>query len=325
MLLRNAAIALCATLPLIGVPVAKADTYPSRTITMVVPYPAGGATDSIARILADKLGPALGGTIIVENKSGAGGNVGTLSVARSAPDGYTIMVSAAGPLAVNKTLTLNLPYDPETCFEPISLVFTTPNVLVVNAAKIPVSNVREFIDYAKARPGQVNYSSIGIGSSQHLAGVLFERKTGTSMVHVPYRAAGQLVMDLVSGDLPSSFQLVPNLLSQLQSGQVKPIAVMSKQRLKALPDVPTFAEQGYPGIESSGWFGLLVPKGTPKPILDRLYAETAKILSDPAVQKKMIELGAEPALTSPAEFKAFISSEVVKWRDIIREAGVTIN
>jgi tripartite-type tricarboxylate transporter receptor subunit TctC len=323
---RSAAIALCTLSAVVALAAsATADNYPSRPITLVVPFPAGGATDVISRIVADKLGEALRGTIVVENKGGAGGNIGTHNVARAAPDGYTLLLSSSGPLAVNKTLTTDLPYDPETAFEPISLISTMPNVLVVNPAKIPASNAREFIEFVKARPGQISFSSIGNGSSQHLAGVLFERRTGTRMVHVPYRAAGQLVMDLTSGDVPASFQLIPNITSQLQGGQIKPLAVTSKQRSRALPNVPTMAESGISDLESFAWFGLLAPKGTPKPIVDRLHSEVVKIMSDAAVQKRMIDIGADPVHTSQAEFKALISSEVVKWRTLIKEAGVSSN
>ncbi|MEH2516313.1 tripartite-type tricarboxylate transporter receptor subunit TctC [Bradyrhizobium sp. AZCC 1610] len=326
MLLRHAVIALCMLSALaVSGPSAVADNYPSRPITLVVPFPAGGASDAVTRILAEKLGEALGGTIVVENKGGAGGNIGTHSVARAVPDGYTLLLSSSGPLAVNKTLTPNLPYDPETDFEPISLISTMPNVLVVNPKKIPASNVQEFIDFAKAQPEQVMYSSIGNGSSQHLAGVLFERRTGTRLRHIPYRAAGPLAMDLLSGDVPASFQLIPNIASQLQAGELRPLAVTSKQRSKALPNVPTIAEAGIPDLDSFAWFGLLVPKGTPKPIVDRLHKEVVRIMSDPTVQKRMIDIGADPVYTSQAEFKALISSEVAKWRDLIKEAGITLN
>jgi tripartite-type tricarboxylate transporter receptor subunit TctC len=326
MLFRSTAIALCTLSALVmhGAS-ATAENYPSRPITLVVPFPAGGASDAITRILADKLGEALRGTIVVENKGGAGGNIGTNNVARAAPDGYTLLLSSSGPLAVNKTLTTDLPYDPETAFEPISLISTMPNVLVVNPAKIPASNVQEFIDFAKASREQISYSSIGNGSSQHLAGVLFERRTGTRLLHVPYRGAGQLTVDLVSGDVPASFQLIPNIASQLQAGQIKPLAVTSKQRSKALPNVPTMAEAGISDLESFAWFGLLVPKGTPKPIVDRLHGEVVKIMSDPAVQKRMIDIGADPIHTSQAEFKALISSEVIKWQNLIKESGVSGN
>jgi tripartite-type tricarboxylate transporter receptor subunit TctC len=326
MLFRSTAIALCALSALVmhGASAAE-DNYPSRPITLVVPFPAGGASDAIARILADKLGEALRRTIVVENKGGAGGNIGTNSVAKAAPDGYTLLLSSSGPLAVNKTLTTDLPYDPDTAFEPISLVSTMPNVLVVNPAKIPASNVQQFIDLAKASREQISFSSIGNGSSQHLAGVLFERRTGVRLLHVPYRGAGQLTVDLVSGDVPVSFQLIPNVASLLQAGQIKPLAVTSKQRSKALPDVPTMAEAGISDLESFAWFGLLAPKGTPKPIVDRLHIEVVRIMSDPAVQKRMIDIGADPVYSSQDEFKTLISSEIIKWQTLIKETGIASN
>ncbi|MCK9914410.1 tripartite tricarboxylate transporter substrate binding protein [Microbacteriaceae bacterium K1510] len=303
---------------------AQSLNYPTHTIKMVVPFPAGGATDIIARLVADKLGDDLGTRIIVENKGGAGGNVGTASVATAEPDGHTILFSASGPLAVNKILYKNLPYDPEKDFEPLSLVAKLPNVLVVNPKVIPVKTVSEFIAYVKERPNQINYSSIGVGSSQHLAGVLFERITHTKMNHVPYRAATNIVVDMMSGQVPTSFQLIPNVWSRLSAGDIRPIAVTSRERSLALPDVPTMAEQGLPEFESFAWFGLLVPKGTPKPIVDRLAGLIGKIMADPTIRKRMIEIGADPAQSTPDEFRALISSEVAKWRTVIQDANITI-
>lgn len=303
---------------------AQSQNYPTHTIKMVVPFPAGGATDIIARLVADRLGDDLGTRIIVENKGGAGGNVGTASVATAEPDGHTILFSASGPLAVNKILYKNLPYDPEKDFEPLSLVAKLPNVLVVNPKVIPVKTVSEFIAYVKERPNQINYSSIGVGSSQHLAGVLFERITQTKMNHVPYRAATNIVVDMMSGQVPTSFQLIPNVWSRLSAGDIRPIAVTSRERSLALPDVPTMAEQGLPAFESFAWFGLLVPKGTPKPIVDRLAGLIGKIMADPTIRKRMIEIGADPAQSTPDEFRALISSEVAKWRTVIQDANITI-
>lgn len=304
---------------------AQAQDYPSQTVKMVVPFPAGGATDIMARLIAERLSDDLGTRIVVENRAGAGGNLGTASVATAAPDGHTILFSSSGPLAVNKILTKNLPYDPEKDFEPLSLVAKLPNVLVVNPKSIPVKTVSEFIDYAKKHPGEVNYSSIGVGSSQHLAGALFERITGTKMNHVPYRAATNIVVDLLSGQVPSSFQLIPNVFSQLGKGDIRPIAVASRERSLALPDVPTMAEQGLPEFESSAWFGLLVPKGTPQPIVDRLQGLINKTMSDPAIRKRLIEIGADPAQSTPEEFRKLISSEVEKWRTVIKDANITPN
>lgn len=301
---------------------ASAQTYPSQTIRMIAPFPAGGATDVVARLIGERLGERLGATVVVENKAGAGGNIGTAAAAAANPDGYTIVLSTSGPLAINKSLYKSLPYDPEKDFEPLSLIGKLPNVLVVNPKAIPVKTVSEFIDFVKARPGQVSFSSIGNGSSQHLAALLFQRITNTKMVHVPYRSSPGLIVDLVSGQVPTSFQNIPNIISQLGSGEIRAIAVASRERTLALPNTPTMAEQGVPDFESFLWLGLLAPKGTPKPITDRLYTEISKIMGDPAVRKRMIEIGVDPVQSTPQELRAFISAEVTKWRTVISEAGV---
>ena len=299
---------------------AQAWPAPSRTVRVIVPFLAGSATDVTARLLSERLASYLGVNFVVENKPGAGGNLGTDAVAKADPDGYTLSYSASGPLAINKTLFSKLSYDPEKDLEPISLVAKLPNVLVVNPKTIPVENVQQFIAYLKARPGQINYSSIGNGSSQHLAAVQFEQTTGTSMKHVPYRGAPPIVVDLISGDVPVSFQNIPNVLAPITSGQVKALAITTKERNKLLPNTPTLDEAGLKGFESFAWFALLAPKGTPAAIVERLNKETVRALSDPALRNKMIEIGAEPSPTTPAEFKKLIADEVVKWRKIIEDA-----
>lgn len=304
----------------IGVGGAIGQEYPTRQIRIIVPFAAGGASDSVVRIVAEKLGESLG-RMLIDNRAGAGGNIGTDQGAKSEPDGYTIVFSTSGPLAVNKSLYDKLPYDPEKDLEPISLLATLPNVLVVDP-KLPVNTTKDFIEYTKARPGEVNYSSIGNGSSQHLAGVLFERETATKLRHVPYRTAGQIVVDMMSGDVPASFQLLPNVLSQVQDGRIRTVAVMSKTRSRAMPHVPTMAEQGAPGLESAAWFGFLVPRGTPQPIKDRLNKEVVKALADPTVQKLLLEIGADPTSSTQEEFKDLISKETVKWRDLIRAMNI---
>ena len=321
MALRKTLAACVALLAITGA--ASAQTYPSQTVKMVVPFPAGGATDIMARIVSERLSDLLGSRIVVENRGGAGGNIGTASVATAEPDGHTILFSASGPLAVNKILYKNLPYDPETDFVPLSLVAKLPNVLVVNPKEVPVKTVSEFIAYVKERPGKINYSSIGVGSSQHLAGALFEQASKTKMNHVPYRAATNIVVDMLSGQVPTSFQLIPNVLSQLTAGDIRPIAVTTPERSLALPDVPTMAEQGLPNFESFAWFGLLVPKGTPKAIVDRLSGDISKTMDDPNVRKRFIEIGADPAKSTPEEFKQLISSQVAKWREVIKDANIT--
>jgi tripartite-type tricarboxylate transporter receptor subunit TctC len=301
---------------------AQAQPYPSRPIRVIVPFLAGSATDVTARLLSDRLAALLGATLVVENKTGAGGNLGTDAVAKAEADGYTLSYSASGPLAINKTLFAKLPYDPERDLEPISLVATLPNVLAVNHKVIPVADMREFIAYLKARPGQIDYSSIGNGSSQHLAAVQFEQATGTSMKHVPYRGAPPIIADLVSGQVPVTFQNIPNVLAPIGTGHVRPLAQTGSKRNPALPDVPTMAEAGLQDVESYAWFALLAPKGTPPAIVERLSKETVKALADPALRKRMVEIGAEPSPSSPAELRTFMAAEVAKWRRVIEAAGL---
>jgi tripartite-type tricarboxylate transporter receptor subunit TctC len=301
---------------------ANAQAYPSRPVKVIVPFGAGSASDITARLLMEKLGESMGANFVVENRVGAGGNIGTDAVAKADPDGYTLAYSAIGPLAINKTLFAKMPYDPETDLEPISLSAVLPNLLVINPKIIPVKNVQEFIAYAKAHPDQINYSSIGIGSSQHLAAVQFELAAGIKMKHVPYRGGPQMMTDLIKGEVPVTFQNIPTVLGPLGTGQVKVLAITTAKRNKVLPDVPTMQEEGVKNFNSSAWFGFVAPKGTPAAIVDKLNAETVKALSDPTLSKRMIEIGAEPSPMSRAEFKAFIAAEVAKWRKVIEDSGV---
>lgn len=303
---------------------AEAQSYPDRPIKLVMPFGPGSASDTIARIVADKLGEQLGQRVLVENRAGAGGNIGTQAVAKAEPDGYTLIFAAPGPFVINPSLG-GVPYDPEKDFELISPVATLVNVLVVNPAKVPVANVQEFIAHVKKQPGAISYSSVGLGSSQHLAAAYFDIVAGTKMVHVPYRSGSQIALDLVSGDVPVSFQLIPNVVAQLQAGQVRPLAVTTRTRSKALPDVPTMAEAGVANYESYAWFGLAAPKGTPAAVLDRLSKEVRSAVADAAVQKRLIEIGVEPSSSSQVEFKAFVAAELAKWSSIIKEAGITSN
>jgi tripartite-type tricarboxylate transporter receptor subunit TctC len=320
--LRSTVFAVCAVSAVLALcTLVAAQNYPTKQIRMIVPFAGGGASDAVARILADKLGIQLGNRLLVDNRPGAGGNIGTDMGAKAEASGHTLVFSTSGPLAVNRWLYPDLPYDPERDLEPISLVATLPNVLVVSP-KLAVSNTMEFIKYAKEHPGDTFYASIGNGSSQHLAGVLFETVTGVRLQHVPYKVAGQFVVDLMSGDIQSSFQLIPNVLSQLKTGKIRSIAVMSKERSKTLPDVPTMAEQGVPNLESAAWFGLLAPKGTPKPIIERLHGEVVKAVNDPEVRTRLLEIGADPASSSPSEFKALMAEESLKWRDLIKSMNI---
>ncbi len=302
---------------------AMAQSYPDRNVRVTIPFPAGGAADVLGRIVLDKAAGATGQPFVIENQAGAGGNAGTAAVARAEPDGYRIGLIPSGPLSVNKTLSKALPYDPEKDFEPITLLARMPNIIVVTNA-LPVRSLKELIEYVKARPGQVNYSSIGPGSSQHIAGAYFEQITGTKMTHVPYRASPQLVTDLVTGIIPLSFQLIPNLLGQLQADQLRPLAVTSTARSPSQPNVPTTVELGLPTFISDAWFAMVAPKGTPRAIVDKLNKAIVDAVKDPATNKRLVEAGIDPATSTPEELRAFISAEVTKWRDVVTKAGITV-
>lgn len=300
---------------------AWAQVYPDRPVKVVVPFAAGSASDVVGRVVLERMATDLGQPFVFENQPGAGGNSGTNVVAKADPDGYRLTVTASGPFAVNRTLTKNLPYNPEADFEPISLLARLPNVVTVSA-KLPINNLKELIEYAKSNPGKLNYSSVGPGSSQHLAGLLCQQLTGTTMVHVPYRVTGQLVTDLITGAVPLSFQLIPNVLGQIRGGEARALAVTAATRSASLPEVPTTAEAGLPGFECAGWFALLAPKGTPKAIVDKLNASAVAALKDEAVRKRLVDIGADPESSSPDELAKLISSEIVKWRDVIVKAGL---
>lgn len=300
-------------------------SYPDRPIRVIVPFAAGSASDVVGRIVLDKMADSLGQRFVVENQPGASGNLGSAAVARAEPDGYTILVSASGPLAVNQFLFPNIGYDPLTAFEPVSLIATLPNVIVVNAG-LPIRSVQDLIEAARKDPGKLNYGSIGNGSSQHLAAAYFEQVTGTRMTHVPYRVTGQLVTDLVSGQLQASFQLIPNVLGQIRGGQLRTLAITANRRSEVLPDMPTVAEVGLTGYEAYGWFAMMAPKGTPAPIVQRLHAAYVKAIEDPATRRRIVEVGAEPAVsTNPAELRDFMQAEARKWGDIIRSNNIKPN
>src|SRR5262245_3047760 len=301
---------------------ALAQTYPDRPVRVVVPFSTGSASDVVTRLVLDKMSPSFGQQFVVENQPGAGGNIGTATIARAEPNGYHLAMSASGPLAVNSTLTKNLPYDPEHAFEPITMLATLPNLVVVSK-KLPVTSLPELIAYVKARPDELTYSSVGVGSSQHLAAVYFEQLTGTKMRHLPYRVTAQLVTDLMTGIVPLSFQNIANVLGQVQSGDLRPLAIAATSRSPTLPEVPTAAEAGLPGFESAAWFALLAPRGTPRAIVDKLNATAVAALQEGDLRKRLTGIGADPAPMSPDDLRAFISAEVVKWRDIIVRGAVS--
>ena len=299
-----------------------AQDYPAKPITAIIPFSAGSASDVIARLVLQRMETPLGQRFIVSNIPAAGGVAGTLTASKAAPDGYTIVMGASGPLVVNRALNPNVGYDPEKDFAPISLYASMPNVVSVST-KLLIHTLPELIEFVRRNPN-TPYSSVGNGSSQHLAGVFFEQLTGAKMQHVPYRITSQLQADLISGQVPLSFQLLPNVLGQIKAGQVRPLAVASKTRLPALPDTPTAAEAGVKGFESAAWFGFLAPRGTPRAPIDRLHKEIAAAIADPAVRSRFTDFGAEPLASTPEELGRYISAEVVKWREIITKGGITL-
>ena len=301
--------------------VATADSYPDRPIQIFVPFAAGSASDVITRILLNRMTISLGQNFIVENRPGAGGNTGTAAAAHAAPDGYTLVMSTSGPLAANKALFRDLGYDPQKDLAPICLFATLPNIVVINA-KLPPKTLGELIDYAKQHPRQLNYGSVGIGSSQHLAGAYFEQLTGTELVHIPYKNIGSYGPDFISGQVPVGFQLLPNVFGLIKSGDARPLAVAAKERMTALPEVPTSAEAGLPGYESAAWLALLAPAGTDKAIVDRLYAAANEAVKDPKVRALFAEQGAEPADLGPEELATFIAAEITKWSEVIGKLGI---
>jgi tripartite-type tricarboxylate transporter receptor subunit TctC len=320
---RSLVAALAALAAVVAAPAFAQDwPQPGKTIQLVVPAPGGSGTgDTIARIVAEELQKRLGATFVIDNKAGANGNIGASAAAKEPGDGYHFLFSWAGTLAVNKSLYKNLPFDVQKDFVPIALVADVPNVLVVNN-DIPVKDLAEFERYAKAHPNTLNFGSTGIGSSMHLAGELFERETGTQMTHVPYNAPGTATTDLIGGRIQLMFQLIPGIAQQVKSGKVRAIAVMAPQRSPGLPDVPTTAELGQPRLLSSTWFALLAPKGTPSAVLQKMNALTNETLADPAVKKRLAEIGVSTLGGTPEQLARTIADETEKWGRVVREAKI---
>jgi tripartite-type tricarboxylate transporter receptor subunit TctC len=291
----------------------------ARPIRMIVPFSGGSASDVITRILIDRISASTGQRFVMDNRPAAGGNVGTQMVAKATPDGYSFGMSASGPLAANKTLG----YDPERDIQPVSLFASLPNVVVVSA-KLPVQNINELVDYVKKTP-DVPYGSVGNGSAQHLAGALFEQIVGAKMTHVPYKVTANLLTDLVSGQVPLNFGLVPNVRGPIKAGQARALLVAANKRLAALPDVPTAAEAGIKGYVSAAWFAFIAPIGTPRAAVDKLYKDTAAAIADASVRTRFTDFGAEPSATTPDELGKFIAAEIAKWRGIISKGGITID
>src|SRR5256885_1338226 len=300
---------------------AHAQVYPARPVRMIVAYRPGGGTDIVGRMVAQKRGESRGRSVVVENRGGASGNIGTELAARAAPDGYTILMGNVAPNAINVNLFKNLPFDPVADFAPVSLVASTPNMLVVHPST-PARTVQELIALAKAKPGTLNFASAGVGSSSHLAGELFRVLAGAAIVHVPYKGAGPAMVDVLSGQVQLYFATMPAAMPHVKSGKLAPVAVTSARRSQALPDLATIAESGVPGYEASTWYGALAPAHTPPAVIARLHAEIVKVLADPALRARLADQGFEPVGNSPEEFGAYIRSEIAKWGKAIPDAGI---
>lgn len=303
-----------------------ADSYPTRPITLIVPFTPGGSTDIIARVMSKQLGAALGQTIIVENKPGAGGIIGTQAAKAAAPDGYTIIMGAIGTFGANATMYKKLPYDPVKDFAPLSLVAAVPNVLAVNPTRLDVKSVDELIKAAKAKPNGYDYASGGNGSAAHLAMEYFKLKAGIQLQHVPYKGTAPALNDLIGGVTSVVLTGLPPLYPHIQGGRLRAIAVATPKRLPLLPDVPTIAEtKGLEGFEASQWYGLLTVAGTPKPIVDRLNREIIKVLNSPETIEIFKKEGLEPMHNSPEEFAKYIKDQIALWRPVIQQANIIID
>ena len=315
-----AAAALLATG--VGAAVAQ-DGYPHQPLTMVVPVSAGGTTDILARIVGQALGQELGQTIIIENKPGAGGNIGAQQAARAKADGYTLFMGTVGTHAINQALYKKLPYDPIKDFTPLSRVANVPNLLVAHPSR-PYKTVKEMIEYGKKHPNEITYGSPGSGASPHVSGALFQSMTGVELTHVPYKGSAPAISDLLGNQIAVMFDNMPSAIQHVRSGKLRPIAVTTAKRSPELPDVPTIAEAGVPGYEATSWFGLWSVAGTPQPVLDKLHASLTKVLKDPAVAKKIADQGGEVVIETPAQFDAFIKSEAAKWGKVVKESGAEV-
>lgn len=296
--------------------------WPERPITMVVPYAPGGAADAMARVLAAKIGPKLGTTVVVDNRAGASGNIGAQAVARAKADGQTLLMCAFG-CSVAPLIYKPAPYDIKKNFAPVAMLATVPSVLVVNP-KVPAKSVKELLAYARANPGQLNSASSGIGTSAHLATELLRVQTGANLTHIPYKGAGQVAADLLSGQVDLYFDNLPASLPHIQAGKLRALAVASTQRSPSLPDVPTFAEAGVPNFVITPWFGLLAPAGTPEPVLQQLNTAFNEALKDPAVAERMQQLGVVTAAGTPGALADFIAGESKKWKAIIEQRGIRV-
>jgi len=317
---RRAALSLAATLAISTPHAGAADAYPAKPIRFVVAFPPGGGTDIIARSIAQKLAERIAQQVVVDNRPGAGGNIGTDIVAKAAPDGYTMLMGSAGPLAINASLFAKMPFDPVRDLAPVTLAASTPNVLVLHPS-LKAATVKELIALARARPGEINFASSGHGTPAHLAGELFNSMAGVKMVHVPYKGAAPALADLLGGQVQLMFSTMPPALPHVKDGKLRALAVTSAKRSPAAPELPTVDEIALPGFEANTWHGVVVPAGTPETIVARLNREIVAILHLPEVVERLSGQGAEPVGSTPQEFAAYIKSEALKWAKVVRDSG----
>jgi tripartite-type tricarboxylate transporter receptor subunit TctC len=319
-MLRTWAAGFCLAAAAFG---AAAQTFPDRSVRIVVPYPPGGFNDTLARVASEKLGKTWGQTVVVDNRPGGNTTIGNVAVAKSPPDGYTILVTPLPFAAMPGLYGANLPYDALKDFTPLVWAGSTQNALVVRN-DLPVNNVQELLDYARKNPGKLNYGSTGSGSSNHLTMELFMRMTGTKMAHIPFKGSAPAVTAMLGGEIDALFDNVPNVLQQIKAGRMKAIGVSGLQRSFLLPAVPTVAESGVPGFEVNVWFGMQLPAGTPKPVVDKINRDMVAFLREPETVKRFRDQGVEVMASTPAEFGQLVQSEVVKWTQLIRDANIRI-
>jgi tripartite-type tricarboxylate transporter receptor subunit TctC len=308
-----AAFAACAT----------AQDYPSRPIRLIVPFPGGSTPDVVGRALGQKLAEAWGQPVVAENKTGAGGNIGTAEAAKAAPDGYTLVIGINGPIAVNKALYASLPYDPQKDLKPISLLAIGAQMLAVHPS-VPAADLKQFADYARANPGKLSYGSVGAGSGSHLTMELLKSQAKLDIVHIPYRGFPPVVQDLVSGQIHATFAIIPAVLPQVKAGRLKGLAVTSEQRSPLAPEVPTVAEQGFPRFDATVWIGLLAPAGLPDAVFKKLAAETQRAMADAGLRARLGSLGFEVVGGSPEHFERFIRAETEKWTAVVKQVGAKV-